>query len=154
MCFDADMHTRNIAGRQIGFVCTRYRCSPIYDRIITWKMKKHFMEPNAEILHSTPALAESYESAMKASTIGPFHAVSHAMSGYASEADYNSDTDPFAVRTSIIKHVYRVHHALGHCCILCFEWTAAFSLLEGGYNDTVFIFLSFLLLLLCRWHQI
>lgn len=38
---------------------------------------------------------------MQMTTIGLFHTVSHTLSGYASEADYNAGTDPFGVASNI-----------------------------------------------------
>jgi predicted alpha/beta-fold hydrolase len=78
-----------------------YNLSPVYDRIITYKLKKHFLEPNAELLQSTPELRESYAAAWNMPTIGLFHAVSHAMSEYATEQAYNAGTDPFDAARNI-----------------------------------------------------
>ena len=69
------------------------RCHPFYSRVVTHKLKKHFMEPNEAVLRHVEGFAET----KAAQTLASFHLASFRMSGFGSADEYDEATDPFRV---------------------------------------------------------
>lgn len=48
------------------------RCHPFYDRIITNKVKSHFLEPNAQVLAQDPTQKQLFDVGMAAELVSEF----------------------------------------------------------------------------------
>ena len=73
------------------------RCHRVYNRILTDKVRRHFLEPNTNVLAMHPYGPAALEAGLKASAIREFVERTCVFSGVSSHDEYTRDTDPCLV---------------------------------------------------------
>lgn len=70
---------------------------PVYSRLMADRVKRHFLEPNADVFAGHP----DYERCARARDLAEFHQHVHRLSGYATRAEYLRASNPMEVAYDI-----------------------------------------------------